>query len=53
MKYNGVCCNDKCPDLGDYPYPSRKCEGSCVYFEKEDGKIEEGKKYERRRKGSN
>ena len=38
MKYNGVCCNDKCPDLGDYPYPSMKCEGSCVYFEKEGGK---------------
>ena len=33
MKYNGVCCNDKCPDLGDYPYPSRKCEGSCAYAE--------------------
>lgn len=38
MKCNGVCCNNKCPDLGDYPYPPRKCEGNCVYFEKEDGK---------------
>ena len=41
-RYNDVCANDKCPDLADYPYPSNKCEGSCPYFEKEDGIIEQG-----------
>lgn len=39
-RYNDVCCNDECPELADYPYPSNKCEGSCPYFEKEDGIIE-------------
>ena len=36
-RYNDVCCNDECPELADQPYPSNKCEGSCPYFEKEDG----------------
>lgn len=34
-----ICVNDNSPDLADYPYPSNKCEGSCPYFEKEDGKL--------------
>lgn len=39
-KVNEVCCNEKCDELGDYPYPSSKCESKerCEYFEKEDGK---------------
>lgn len=34
---DGVCCNDKCDFLGDYPYPL-KCDDKdvCGYFEKED-----------------
>ena len=39
-KVNEVCCNDECEELGDYPYPSSKCESKekCKYFEKEDRK---------------
>nr|DAI63179.1 MAG TPA: hypothetical protein [Caudoviricetes sp.] len=39
-KVNEVCCNEKSEELGDYPYPSSKCESKekCEYFEKEDGK---------------
>lgn len=38
-RINEICCNDKCEELGDYPYPP-KCETKemCKYFEKEDGK---------------
>lgn len=38
-RINEICCNDKCEELGDYPYPA-KCESKekCEYFEKEDGK---------------
>lgn len=38
-RINEICCNDKCEELGDYPYPP-KCESKekCKYFEKEDGK---------------
>lgn len=43
-RYNDTCCNDKCPDLADYPYPYDKCYEDnifkCEYFEKEDGKVE-------------
>lgn len=40
-KINEVCCNDRSPDLADYPYPRSKCESKegCRYFEKEDGII--------------
>lgn len=40
-KVNDVCCNEKCDELGDYPYPSSKCESKerCEYFEEEDGKM--------------
>lgn len=40
-KINEVCCNDRSPDLADYPYPSNKCESKekCKFFEKEDGII--------------
>lgn len=39
-KMNEVCCNESSEYLGDYPYPSCKCENKkqCKYFEKEDGK---------------
>lgn len=42
-RINDVCCNDKSPDLADYPYPREKCEGKegCKHFEKENGIIEE------------
>jgi len=46
---DGVCCNDKCDCLGDYPYPSEMCDMfcddyiACNYFEKEDGIVEEDK----------
>lgn len=32
-----VCCNEKCEEVGDYPDPHEKCEGSCEWFEAEDG----------------
>lgn len=34
---DGICCNDKCDYLGDYPYPL-KCDSKdvCSCFEKED-----------------
>lgn len=45
-RINGVCCNDKCDCLGDYPYPSSICEleedgknHACGCFEKENGEI--------------
>lgn len=40
-RINEVCCNDKSPDLADYPYPKAKCESQkgCRCFEKEDGII--------------
>lgn len=40
-KINEVCCNDRSPDLADYPYPRSKCESKegCKFFEKEDGII--------------
>lgn len=45
-KVNEVCCNEKCEELGDYPYPSSKCESKekCKYFEKEDGIIKKEEK---------
>jgi hypothetical protein len=44
-RYNDICVNDKCEELGDFPYPSCKCENRptckhfCKNFEKEDGII--------------
>lgn len=42
-KVNEICCNDKSLFVADYPYPYCNCESKkdCLYFEKEDGIIEE------------
>ena len=44
-RVDDVCFNDKCPCVGDYPYPREMCDMfcddyiSCDYYEKEDGII--------------
>ena len=42
-RINGVCSNEKCDCLGDYPYSRSICEDKygCGCFEQEDGIIEE------------